>query len=107
MHRQAAYLFVAVVVTASTGSAFAGDALHPRRTPAEKLCDSYGAGFVPAGAPGNCVKVQERLRVEPQSRRALSPFDGASAFAPLPMQDDGALPAHLRLNGGFGESGLR
>ena len=107
MQRQAAYLFVAVAVTASSGSAFAVDATHPHRTPAEKLCDSYGPGFVPAGAPGNCVKVQERLRVEPHGRRGLSPLDGAAAFAPLPMQDEGTLPAHLRLNGGFGESGLR
>jgi hypothetical protein len=50
--------------------------------------------------------VQERLRVEPHARRALSPF-GGSAYAPLPLRDEGTMPAHLRLNGGFGGAGLR
>lgn len=102
----ASFLLVAAAITASASAGLAGEGASSRTT-AEKLCDSYGPGFVPSGAPGTCVKVQERLRVEPHARRALSPLDGGSAFAPLPMRDDGALPAHLRLNGGFGRAGLR
>jgi hypothetical protein len=92
--------------TLFAGTAVAAETGRTRQTPAEKLCDSYGPGFVPAGAPGNCVKVQERLRVEPQARRGLGPFDAPAAFAPLPTQT-APLPAHLRLNGGFGEGGPR
>jgi hypothetical protein len=107
MHRPSAYLLlVAAGVTAAAQCGLAGDASQSR-TSAEKLCDSFGPGFVPSGTPGNCVQVQERLRVEPHARRALSPLDGGSAFAPLPLSDDGTLPAHLRLNGGFGRAGLR
>ena len=88
------------------GAAMAAETGRVRQSPDQKLCDSYGPGFVPAGAPGNCVKVQERLRVEPQARRGLGPFDGPTAFAPFPQQG-GHFPAHLRLNGDFGIGRLR
>ena len=71
------------------------------RAKADKVCSSYGPGFVSAGAPGQCVNVEERLRVERNARRAMSPWDAPAAFAPLGA-GDGAMPAHLRVNGGFG-----
>jgi hypothetical protein len=105
MPRLSACLFAATTALWA-GAASAAETGRVRQTPAEKLCDSYGPGFVPAGVPGNCVKVQERLRVEPQARRALGPFDAPPAFAPFPPQG-ASLPAHLRLNGGFGVGRLR
>jgi hypothetical protein len=107
MRRRSAYLFVVVAMTTSASAPRASDGVGPQRTSADRLCDSYGPGFVPSGTAGNCVKVKERLRVEPHGRRGLSPLDNGSAYAPLPLQDEGALPAHLRLNGGFGGAGLR
>ena len=83
--------------------ALAGDAAPSgaARAKADRVCAGYGPGFVSAGPPGQCVKVEERLRVERNARRGMSAWDAPPAFAPLGA-DDGAMPAHLRLNGGFG-----
>jgi hypothetical protein len=89
-----------------TVSFAAAESLRGTHQSPASLCASYGPGFVPGEAPGQCIKVEERLRVEPHARRALSPLDAPSAFAPLAVQE-GTLPAHLRLNGGFGANGLR
>jgi hypothetical protein len=75
----------------------------PERARADQLCASYGQGFVAGHAPGQCVKVQERLRIDPNGHRGLpGGEDMPTAFAPI---EDGPLPARLRLNGGFGAAG--
>ena len=69
------------------------------REQADRLCASYGPGFVAGHAPGQCVKVEQRLRVEPNAPRPASGVVPPSAFAP--MSDQPAKP-QLRINGGFG-----
>ena len=87
---------------APVATAFAGEANGPNaRARADDICSGYGPGFVAGAMPGHCVKVEERLRVERNVRRDLAPWDTPSTFAPL-GPNDGAMPAHLRLNGGFG-----
>jgi hypothetical protein len=100
----ACFLFVAGVFAAAP--VLAEEGLRPRMA-GDAICAGFGPGYVPAGAPGHCIKVQERLRVEPHSRRGLSPLDGGAAYAPMPYAEDGAMPAHLRLNGGFGRADIR
>lgn len=78
-------------------SAEAGNA----RAGADRRCAGFGPGFVAGADPGQCVKIEERLRVKRDALRSLSPWEAPNAFAPLPS-GDGAMPAHLRLNGGFG-----
>ena len=78
----------------------AGDTAEQQRTRADQLCASYGQGFVAGDAPGQCVKVHERLRIDPNARRSMSGGDEMpTAFAPI---EDGPMRAHVRLNGGFG-----
>ena len=82
--------------------AMAQDLQNPRDK-ANRICASYGQGFVAGPGPGQCVKVQERLRVEPHARRAAldEPGTGFSSFQDAPMRD------RLRLNGGFGSASAR
>ena len=74
------------------------------RDKADRLCASYGRGFVAGRAPGHCVTVQERLRVEPHRRQVMSETYGAPVFAPA---QDAPLRNRLRLNGGFGTAAIR
>lgn len=53
-----------------------------------------------ARAEADCARVEERLRVDPGARRDISPWGASGAFAPRP--GDGAMPARLRLDGGYG-----
>jgi hypothetical protein len=82
--------------------AMAQDLQNPRDR-ANQICATYGQGFVAGPGPGHCVKVQERLRVEPHARRAAleDPGTGFSSFQDAPMRD------RLRLNGGFGSAAAR
>ncbi len=82
--------------------AMAQDLQNPRDK-ANQICASYGQGFVAGPGPGHCVKVQERLRVEPHARRAAldEPGTGFYAAQDAPMRD------RLRLNGGFGGASVR
>lgn len=81
--------------------AFAAEPEAVARARADKVCAAYGPGFVAGAAPGQCVKAEERLRVDRGARRGMSPWEPPAAFAPL-QQNDGAMNAHLRLSGGFG-----
>ena len=74
------------------------------RDKANRLCASYGRDFVAGHGPGHCVKVQERLRVEPDRHRLMSEQDAAPVFAPA---QDSPLRNRLRLNGGFGAAAMR
>ena len=76
--------------------------------PPRPLISAPCAGSFPGCPQGPRAQdvVQERLRVEQNARRGMSPFERSSSFAPLP-QTDGPLAAHLRLNGGFGGPGAR
>ncbi len=83
-------------------TAIAEDFADPRAR-ANRLCESYGRGFIAGDAPGHCVKVQERLRVEPDHRHVMSDPYGAPVFAPV---QDAPLRNRLRLNGGFGPAAV-
>jgi len=74
------------------------------RDKADRLCASYGRGFVAGHAPGHCVTVQERLRVEPDRHRVMSNQDPAPMFS---ATQDAPLRNRLRLNGGFGTAAIR
>ena len=99
-------LLPAFVVGALCGATFApalaGESVRNGREKADRLCESYGAGFVSGDAPGHCVKVEERLRVDPNGRRGMSGWESPTAFAPI---EDGPLRAHVRITGGFGAAG--
>ena len=69
------------------------------RARADRLCAAYGPGFV-ASSLGQCGRVEERLRVNRNPARGMSAMDAPMGFAPLASGD--SMPAHLRLNGGFG-----
>jgi hypothetical protein len=71
---------------------------------ADQICANHGPGFLAGSGPGHCVKVLERMRVEPGGRRNLSSFDAPMVYAP---QQDAPLRARVRLNGGFGGSAQR
>ena len=74
------------------------------RDKANRLCASYGRDFVAGHGPGHCVKVQERLRVEPNRPQALVSQEAAPVFSPA---QDAPLRNRLRLNGGFGTASVR
>ena len=95
-------LVVGVVCGCAIDTAAADDSANETRARADALCASYGQGFVAGNAPGQCVKVEERLRIQPNARRGLSSSDFPTAFAPF---EDGPMRAHVRLNGGFGAGG--
>jgi hypothetical protein len=84
-------------------TAIAEDFADPRAR-ANRLCESYGRGFMAGDAPGHCVKVQERLRVEPNRPQALVSQEAAPVFSPA---QDAPLRNRLRLNGGFGTASVR
>jgi hypothetical protein len=84
-------------------AAIAEDFANPRAR-ANRLCESYGRGFMAGDAPGHCVKVQERLRVEPDHRHVMADPYAAPVFAPV---QDAPLRNRLRLNGGFGPAAAR
>ena len=77
--------------------------LHDPRDKANRICASYGQGFVAGPIPGHCVKVEERLRVAPEARhtRLDEPAGGFVSAQDAPMRD------RLRVNGGFGGSTIR
>ncbi len=77
--------------------------LQDPRDKANRICASYGQGFVAGPAPGNCVKVSERLRVAPSARRAGSdePMQGFVSVQDAPLRD------RLRITGGFGGASIR
>ena len=84
-------------------AALAQDISDPRDR-ANRLCASYGRGFVAGDAPGHCVKVQERLRVELERHHPMPYQDAAPVFAPA---QDAPMRNRLRLNGGFGTAAIR
>lgn len=73
-----------------------------RNAAADPACPGQGQVAQQRGLPEPCGHVEERLRVDPRARREMSPWGGANAFAPMP--ESGAMPAHQRLNGGFGQN---
>ena len=85
-----------------TPAVLAQDLQNPRDK-ANQICASYGQGFVAGAGTGHCVKVQERLRVDPHGRRAAleEPGMGFFSFQDAPLRD------RLRLNGGFGNASVR
>ena len=82
--------------------AMAQDLQNPRDK-ANQICASYGPGFVAGPGTGHCVKVQERLRIEPHGRRAAVEEPGMAFFS----FQDAPLRDRLRLNGGFGNASVR
>ena len=101
--RSCRYRLLALAVCAFAAPAAMAQDLQNPRDKANQICASYGPGFVAGPGPGHCVKVQERLRVEPHARRAAldEPGMGFSSFQDAPMRD------RLRLNGGFGSASAR
>ena len=93
MHCLMPIIFIAAVTQAA-----AQDVYSAPRDHAEKLCASYGPGFVPGTQPGSCVKVEQRLRVAP-ARNHAAPSPPPTTFAP--MQHMPTRP-QLRLQGSFG-----
>ncbi len=92
------YCLIPIIVIAATSAALAQDVYSAPRENAERLCESYGPGFVPGHQPGSCVKVEQRLRVAPAARnQAVLP--PPTSFAP--MHDVPQRP-QLRLQGSFG-----
>ena len=96
-------LALGLACAGGVGTAVAEDFADPRNR-ANRLCESYGRGFVAGHAPGHCVKVQERLRVEPNRPQALVSQEAAPVFSPA---QDAPLRNRLRLNGGFGTASVR
>ena len=96
-------LALGLACAGGVGTAVAEDFADPRNR-ANRLCESYGRGFVAGHAPGHCVKVQERLRVEPHRRQVLSEQEAAPLFS---ATQDAPLRNRLRLNGGFGTAAIR
>jgi hypothetical protein len=101
--RSLCYRLLALAACAAGAHAAQAQDLQDPRNKANQICATYGPGFVAGRAPGHCVKVQERLRVEPNARRAA--LDEAppqfSSYQDAPMRD------RLRLNGGFGAANAR
>ncbi len=89
---------LAAAIFALGAQTAASQELFGAREKANQICASYGPGFVAGSAPGQCVRVQERLRVEPHARRAA-----LDEYAPVySSASDGPMRDRLRLNGGFG-----
>ena len=103
MTRSCRYRLLALAACAFGAPAAMAQNLQNPRDKANQICASYGQGFVAGPGPGHCVKVQERLRVEPHARRATleEPGMGFSSFQDAPLRD------RLRLNGGFGNASVR
>jgi hypothetical protein len=85
-------------VALSTGSMAAQGS---SRLQEEQDCPPFGQGAIAGPRQGPCFKVEERLRVDPQSRRGLSPWELPPSML-TGADEDGPMPAHLRLNGGYG-----
>ena len=103
--RPYAYGFLALGLACAGGlQAARAQELADPRDKANRLCASYGRGFVAGHAPGHCVKVQERLRVEPNRPQAMVGQGAAPVFSSV---QDAPLRNRLRLNGGFGTAAVR
>jgi len=103
--RPYAFGFLALGLACAGGlQAARAQELADPRDKANRLCASYGRGFVAGHAPGHCVKVQERLRVEPDRRHGMSEPNLGPVFAPA---QDAPMRNRLRLNGGFGTAAIR
>ena len=85
-----------------SGVARAQDLQAPRDK-ANRICASYGQGFVAGPTPGHCVKVEERLRVAPAARHTHLD-ESAGGFV---SAQDAPLRDRLRVNGGFGGGTIR
>lgn len=92
---------ISALTALAAGSVEAGENGSSALNAEAQTCASCGPGFIPGSAPGYCIKVQERLRVQPDARRAMSPFAESYGFESM-RSPDGTVPAHVRLNGGFG-----
>jgi len=103
MTRSCRYRLLVLAACAFGAPAAMAQDLQNPRDKANQICASYGQGFVAGPGPGHCVKVQERLRVEPHARRAAleEPGMNFSSFQDAPLRD------RLRLNGGFGNASVR
>jgi len=77
--------------------------LQAPRDKANRICASYGQGFVAGPTPGHCVKVEERLRVAPAARHTRLD-ESAGGFV---SAQDAPLRDRLRVNGGFGGGTIR
>ena len=103
--RPYAFGFLALGLACAGGlQAARAQELADPRDKANRLCASYGRGFVAGHAPGHCVKVQERLRVEPNRPQAPVSQEAAPVFSSV---QDAPLRNRLRLNGGFGTASVR
>jgi hypothetical protein len=89
-HRIALVAFASSCASVTAGPAFAGGPCGLAR------------GFSGGVRQTHCLHVEERLRVDPRARRDMSPWGATNAFTPLPPQQDGAMAAHLRLDGAYG-----
>ncbi len=72
---------------------------------AETACGEPGASSLFYGPSGPCGRVLDRLRVDPRARRDMSAWGVPRGFAPFP--DEGAMPAHQRLDGAYGHNAPR
>ena len=101
--RSCRYRLLALAAFAAGTTLANGQELQNPRDKANQICASYGPGFIAGSGPGHCVKVQERLRVEPRARH-MTLDDSApnlSSFQEAPLRD------RLRVNGGFGNAAVR
>jgi hypothetical protein len=95
--RSCACRLIAFAACAAGAQTVGAQDLPDLRAKESQICASYGPGFVAGHEPGHCVKVQERLRVAPEARRAALD-EPAAAFAPAPQAP---MRDRLRLNGAF------
>ena len=101
--RSCCYRLLALAACAAGAQMAAGQELLAPRGKANQICASYGPGFVAGSGPGHCVKLQERLRVEPHARRAALD-ERPTILSPV---QDAPLRDRVRLNGGFGAAVAR
>ena len=90
-----------IILMAVVTHAAAQDVYSAPRDTADRLCASYGPGFVPGQQPGSCVKVEQRLRVAPARSHAVAspPPTGFTPMQNAPMRPQ------VRLQGSFGITG--
>ncbi len=97
--RLSAWFLVVVGAACVAGAPMANaQELRGLREKNHKICASYGPGFAAGDGAGHCVKVLERMRIEPSGRRSLSDFDPPMVYAPLQEEP---LRGRVRVNGGF------
>ena len=89
---------ISVLATVPLAMLVVGTPMASAQTP----CEQHGASSLFYGPSGPCGRVVDRLRVDPRARRDMSPWGAPRGYAPFP--DEGAMPAHQRLDGAYGRN---